>query len=886
MFEKSLQDLIKGIRNHKQDSGAYLARALAEVRRELQSNDRTVKFVAVQKATYLQMIGVDVSFAAFNIVEVMSSSRFAHRRAGMLAAAQIFDPSADVILLTTNWFVKELHDQNMYVVGNAMNCLSNIATRELARDTLEHVASQLTSTRPFLRKKAALTLYKLYLKYPQGLPQTFDRLRQRLDDSDMAVVSCTVNVICELSRKNPRNFLALAPQLFQLLTTSSNNWMLIKIVKLMAALLPEEPRLARKILDPLAKIVETTQAKSLLYECVHTITQALPYTARVDGSQPKNVPEIVALSTKKLREFVEDPDQNLKYLGLVGLVNLMRSHPRVVAEHKGMVLQCLLDDDVTVRLRALELLTGMVTKRNLMDIVGKMLQHVHSADGNYRDELIEKIIFVCSRDKYAFLGNFSWYISVLVDLAHIYGAPKGKEIASQLIDIAVRVPDVRKFATVSMRNLILEERLLQRTNAHSIQDGPSYVLFAASWIVSEYADLLDPMGVESLTESFESLCATMLSERTLSLAPFVQAAFVHNALKLVKSSAKFEAQNGSEGDRRLRRFGDAVRVSLAEFAKSDHIHVQDEAVTSLAILREIKLIEGKPEKDGHEEQDLLSLEIPVSRSDSGISKSNFAEDVASALSSLFKDELFPVAPKAQNKVPPPEGFDIAKPLNLKAKGFSASAWDEDRISEPSRSEGSILRVSFRDNTFEAENAASEDHEDEVALMPGMDEHASNRKKDKKKTKRPKKTISSPSHSDPFYLQAKVHRESTEQHGFDSELTTGPVFVESLQERFGGVTINDIMMQSAQPAEAMTVVMDDVMPAGARDSDDEAGPERRVLNDEDLTLESIDLRKQEDASEDKRKATKKKNHKISTEEEIKSTKKRKKKTKQKGEKAKN
>lgn len=46
------------------------------------------------------------------------------------------------------------------------------------------------------------------------------------------VVSATVNVLCELARRNPQDYLPLAPQLFHLLTTSSNNWMLIKIVKL------------------------------------------------------------------------------------------------------------------------------------------------------------------------------------------------------------------------------------------------------------------------------------------------------------------------------------------------------------------------------------------------------------------------------------------------------------------------------------------------------------------------------------------------------------------------------------------------------------------------------------------------------------------------------
>jgi len=45
-------------------------------------------------------------------------------------------------------------------------------------------------------------------------------------------VSAAVNVICELARKNPKNYIALAPTLFKILTTSTNNWVLIKLVKL------------------------------------------------------------------------------------------------------------------------------------------------------------------------------------------------------------------------------------------------------------------------------------------------------------------------------------------------------------------------------------------------------------------------------------------------------------------------------------------------------------------------------------------------------------------------------------------------------------------------------------------------------------------------------
>lgn len=46
------------------------------------------------------------------------------------------------------------------------------------------------------------------------------------------VQSAAVSVICELARKNPRNYLSLAPTFFKLMTISTNNWMLIKIIKL------------------------------------------------------------------------------------------------------------------------------------------------------------------------------------------------------------------------------------------------------------------------------------------------------------------------------------------------------------------------------------------------------------------------------------------------------------------------------------------------------------------------------------------------------------------------------------------------------------------------------------------------------------------------------
>lgn len=55
------------------------------------------------------------------------------------------------------------------------------------------------------------------------------------EDEDSSVTAAVVNVVCELGWRRPKDFLALAPRLFDLLVDGGNNWMAIKIIKLVRA---------------------------------------------------------------------------------------------------------------------------------------------------------------------------------------------------------------------------------------------------------------------------------------------------------------------------------------------------------------------------------------------------------------------------------------------------------------------------------------------------------------------------------------------------------------------------------------------------------------------------------------------------------------------------
>ena len=89
LFDKNLNDLVRGIRNHKDDEAKYIAACLEEIKQELRQHNTAVKANAVQKLTYLQMQGYDISWAGFNVVEVMASSARGAAWAGMPCALRV-----------------------------------------------------------------------------------------------------------------------------------------------------------------------------------------------------------------------------------------------------------------------------------------------------------------------------------------------------------------------------------------------------------------------------------------------------------------------------------------------------------------------------------------------------------------------------------------------------------------------------------------------------------------------------------------------------------------------------------------------------------------------------------------------------------------------------
>jgi AP-3 complex subunit delta-1 len=681
MFEKSLVDLIRGLRGHKGNEAEYIQGALKECRSEIRSQDLDLKATALLKLIYLEMFGYDMTWAAFNVLEVMASPKPVQKRVGYLAAVQSFRPEMEVLMLAENLLKKDLTSPSIPVLSLPLVTLPHIVTSSLALSILTELLPRLSHSQPAVRKKTIVTLYRLALVYPETLRVAWPKIKERLLDEqeDSSVTAATVNVVCELGWRRPQDFLPLAPRLFDLLLAQKNNWMGIKIIKLFAVLTPLEPRLVKKLVRPLTKLIQETTAMSLLYECISGIIQG----GILDGAESGvDVEEVADLCISKLRGMIVlDGDPNLKYVALLAFNKIVTSHPALVAMQQDVIMGCLDDPDISIKMQALELVSGMVNSDNIQAVVNRLMKQLagsatatDAANGHaeeeqtdmeqrlvpdkrgsenvplpdeYRHEIISRILDMCSHNIYANITDFEWYIEILVHLVRHLPADTdmsstrsllddeasiGARVGGQLRDIAVRVKELRPETTKAAETLVL---LSNRTIAypkHGTGQGP--VIKSAAWICGEFA-----MHLSNPYEVLNSLIHESSTNFVWStLAIIVQAIPKIIAQIATAAGQEWNLSRGSTMSLLLAR----TTEFLEKLSSHPNLEVQERSVEFLELLRLAS--EALSAQGGSSNQAPLLL--------------------TSAIPNLFTSmELNPVAAAAQRKVPLPEDLDLDEPIN-------------------------------------------------------------------------------------------------------------------------------------------------------------------------------------------------------------------------------
>jgi hypothetical protein len=161
----------------------------------------------------------------------MNSPNPAHRVIGFSLGSIALRKDEELKTLTSNLFKKVFNDlKNEEVLSGALNCYSSICREDLARDLYHDIKPLFSANSHLIRRKANFVSFKTLLFHPECISELGDLICDSLKDKESSVQIASVTTILEISRINPKIFVYILPQLFEMFESKSN-WLIIKILK-------------------------------------------------------------------------------------------------------------------------------------------------------------------------------------------------------------------------------------------------------------------------------------------------------------------------------------------------------------------------------------------------------------------------------------------------------------------------------------------------------------------------------------------------------------------------------------------------------------------------------------------------------------------------------
>ena len=519
------------------------------------------------------------------------------------------------------------------------------------------------------------------------------------EDEESSVTAAVVNVVCELGWRRPKDFLSLAPRLFDLLIEGGNNWMAIKIIKLFAILTPLEPRLIKKLLPPLTDLIRTTPAMSLLYECINGIIQGGILEGGENGVDGN---EIATLCVNKLRGMIViEGDPNLKYVALLAFNRIVKSHPHLVSLQQDVIMSCIDDPDISIRLQALDLGAGMVSSASLVGVVEQLVRQLRNSptssgisddegahatgvqpaadsDGEdpeealkptkgfstdppalpvgYRINVIRQILQMCCKDMYTNIADFEWYIEILVQLIKL--APVTIRSSHTFTGTGPAEEDEKNIPEDSIYHAIGYELRNVAVRVDTVRAG---VVQAASALIN-------------ISGGFSSFVASSPGRvSVLQYAAWIVGEYVEYCVDVqATADALLRVTADALPLDALCAYLQAIPKVFACMVSQQPLMWNQErkSITSLLLARIIHFLEPLSTHPNLEIQERAVgiLELMRIASQAIVNEDDTDGQAPLLLTRVFPElfsgfELNPVAPSAQRKVPLPDGLDLDMPIN-------------------------------------------------------------------------------------------------------------------------------------------------------------------------------------------------------------------------------
>ncbi|KAK5090680.1 hypothetical protein LTR05_000855 [Lithohypha guttulata] len=505
---------------------------LANIRQKFKGEklDGYQKKKYVCKLLYIYIQGYDVDFGHLEAVNLISAQKYSEKQIGYLAVTLFLHEHHDLLHLVVNSIRKDLLDHNEINNCLALHAVANVGGREMGEALSADVHRLLISptSKAFVKKKAALTMLRLYRKYPGIMQQEWaERIIALMDDPDIGVVLSVTSLILALVQDSPDaykgSYVKAAQRLRKIVVDNDVSpdylyykvpcpWLQVKFLKLLQFYPPSDDSHVRDI------IRETLQA-------ILSIPTDIPKNVQQNNAQNAILFEainlLIHMSTEqslmvqisqKLGKFIQSRETNVRYLGLDAMTHFAARAETLdpIKRHQNIIIGSLKDRDISVRRKGLDLLYSMCDTSNAQPIVNELLKYLQSADFSLREEMVLKIAILT--EKYA--TDAQWYIDISLRLLAMAGDHVSDEVWQRVIQIVTNNEELQAYAAQNMLDYIKTE------NCHD-----SLVKIGA-YVLGEFGHLIADTKGCSPIEQLMALQAKMITSpdttRALILSTFIK----------------------------------------------------------------------------------------------------------------------------------------------------------------------------------------------------------------------------------------------------------------------------------------------------------------------------------------------------------------------------
>ncbi|EMD42056.1 hypothetical protein CERSUDRAFT_110602 [Gelatoporia subvermispora B] len=468
------------------------------------------KYVA--KVVFTYILGYKVDVGHMEAVNLISSSKYSEKQIGYLAVTLLMHEDSDFLRLVVNSIRKDLNDNNEISNCLALHAIANVGGTEMAEALAEDVHRLLISptSQTFVRKKAALTLLRLYRKHPDVIPAAEWALRivAIMDDLDLGVVICVTSLILAMAQDHLDAYAVCyqkaVDRLRRLVIEHEYSaeyayykvpspWLQVKLLNLLQFYPPtEDPALRTVILEVLQTIMNNCAEPSRNVQqnnAQHAVLfEAINLAIHLDTNSP-----LVNTAAVLLARFISSKETNVRYLGLDTMAHLAAraDNLRAIKKHQGTIILSLRDKDISVRRRALDLLYSMCDTDNSELIVGELLRYLKVADYGLREEMVLKIAILTER----YANTYKWYVDTILELLSAAGDHVGEEVWYRVVQIVTNTEDLQAYAAK-----VVFEYLKSPSSHESLVKVGGYIL-------GEYGHLIANDPGYSPLEQFQVLHA-------------------------------------------------------------------------------------------------------------------------------------------------------------------------------------------------------------------------------------------------------------------------------------------------------------------------------------------------------------------------------------------